>query len=53
MSDIPTFPASFHADPASVAKALGGGDALSLLFTHNIRMISISMLNVSIFYTYY
>jgi RHS repeat-associated protein len=30
MSDIPTFPSAFHAEPASVAKAPGGGDSLSL-----------------------
>ena len=30
MSDIPTFPAAFHAEPASVAKALGSRASLSL-----------------------
>jgi RHS repeat-associated protein len=28
MSDIPTFPAAFHADPASVRRFLYGGDSL-------------------------
>jgi RHS repeat-associated protein len=30
MSDILTFPAAFHSEPASAAKAPGGGDSLSL-----------------------
>lgn len=30
MRDIPTFPAAIHAEPASNAKAPGGGDSLSL-----------------------